>query len=101
MKRTRSNGDSPSSTTAQSRAPGQARAGGEEPSAPRQPKAPPQHTPQGQQPAQPQDVEAQIRERAYELYQQRAGASGDPIEDWLRAEQLVRGTRPDDGSSIH
>jgi hypothetical protein len=38
----------------------------------------------------PIDLESQIRQRAYELYQQRGEAIGDPNEDWLRAEREVR-----------
>jgi len=30
--------------------------------------------------------EDQIRVRAYEIYLERNGGSGDPIEDWLQAE---------------
>jgi len=37
----------------------------------------------------PIDLEAQIRQRAYELYQERGGASGHENEDWVRAEQEV------------
>lgn len=32
----------------------------------------------------------QIRRRAYELYLQRDAAPGDPLADWLRAEQELR-----------
>ena len=38
----------------------------------------------------PIDLEAQIRQRAYELYQERGGVSGNENEDWLRAEREVR-----------
>lgn len=34
--------------------------------------------------------EEQIRTRAYELYLGRAGAPGDEVEDWLRAEREYR-----------
>lgn len=37
----------------------------------------------------PQDVQEQIRRRAYELYQQRNGEDGSPEEDWLRAEAEI------------
>jgi hypothetical protein len=35
-----------------------------------------------------------IRLRAYELYLQRDGHGGDPMEDWLRAEREVREQLP-------
>jgi len=37
----------------------------------------------------PIDLQAQIRERAYELYQERGCAPGQENEDWLRAEREV------------
>jgi hypothetical protein len=37
----------------------------------------------------PTDLEAKIRERAYELYQERGGTPGFENEDWLRAEREV------------
>jgi len=37
----------------------------------------------------PIDLEAQIRQRAYELYQERGGASGQENEDWFRAENEI------------
>jgi len=36
------------------------------------------------------DLEAEIRQRAYELYEQRGYANGDPERDWLEAEREVR-----------
>jgi hypothetical protein len=36
------------------------------------------------------DLEAQIRQRAFELYQERGCMPGQQDEDWLRAEQEVR-----------
>jgi len=39
----------------------------------------------------PIDLEAQIRQRAYELYQERGCTPGQEDEDWVRAEQEVRG----------
>ncbi len=36
------------------------------------------------------DLESQIRQRAYELYQERGCNSGQEKEDWLRAEREVR-----------
>ncbi len=37
----------------------------------------------------PIDLEAQIRQRAYELYEQRGCIPGMETEDWFRAEQEV------------
>jgi hypothetical protein len=34
-------------------------------------------------------IEEKIRQCAYELYQARGGASGDPTDDWLQAKQEV------------
>jgi hypothetical protein len=36
------------------------------------------------------DIEAEIRVRAYELYEQRAGNPGSEHDDWLVAEQEVK-----------
>ncbi len=38
----------------------------------------------------PIDLEAQIRQRAYELYQERGYVDGFENEDWLQAEMEVR-----------
>lgn len=37
----------------------------------------------------PIDLEAQIRQRAFELYQERGSEPGHETEDWVRAEQEV------------
>jgi hypothetical protein len=37
----------------------------------------------------PIDLEAQIRQRAYELYEERGCTPGQETEDWFRAEQEV------------
>jgi len=37
----------------------------------------------------PIDLEAQIRERAYQLYEQRGCTPGNENEDWFRAEREV------------
>jgi hypothetical protein len=37
----------------------------------------------------PQDLEHQIRVRAYELYEARSGEDGHEVEDWLRAEEEI------------
>lgn len=41
-------------------------------------------------PAVPASVEEAIRQRAYELSQERAGA-GDALDDWLQAEREIMG----------
>lgn len=41
----------------------------------------------------PQKVEHQIRQRAYELYAQRGGEEGQELEDWLRAEEEITGKK--------
>ena len=35
------------------------------------------------------DLETEIRQRAYELYEQRGYTNGDPDRDWLEAEREV------------
>ena len=35
------------------------------------------------------EIEEQIRQRAYELYQERGGVDGDPTDDWLQAKEDV------------
>ena len=37
----------------------------------------------------PQDLEHQIRLRAYELSEARGGEDGHEVEDWLRAEEEI------------
>jgi hypothetical protein len=37
----------------------------------------------------PQDLEHQIRLRAYELYEARGREDGHEVEDWLRAEEEI------------
>lgn len=39
----------------------------------------------------PSDVEDAIRRRAYEFYEQRGYVDGHDMEDWLSAEQELRG----------
>ena len=36
-----------------------------------------------------QELENQIRQRAYELYEARGGEDGHDLEDWLRAEEEI------------
>lgn len=38
-------------------------------------------------------VEEQVRQRAFELYQQRGGTGGTAQEDWLQAEMEILGRR--------
>lgn len=38
----------------------------------------------------PVNLEDEVRRRAYEIYQQRGGAPGSEMEDWLNAEREVR-----------
>jgi hypothetical protein len=40
------------------------------------------------------EIEEQIRERAYQLYEGRGRLDGNAIEDWLIAEEEVLGSRP-------
>ena len=43
------------------------------------------------------DLEERIRMRAYELYEQRNGAPGDPDDDWYRAEsEIIRDSEQTD-----
>ncbi len=39
------------------------------------------------------EVEEQIRQRAYQLYEERGHLDGNAMEDWLRAEEEVLGSR--------
>ena len=39
----------------------------------------------------PQELEHQIRLRAYQLYQARGREDGHDLEDWLRAEEEITG----------
>jgi len=39
------------------------------------------------------DLDAQIRQRAYELYLQRGRVDGFALDDWLQAEREIVGTR--------
>ncbi len=36
------------------------------------------------------DVEEEIRQRAYELFESRGGAEGHELQDWLQAEEEIR-----------
>lgn len=37
------------------------------------------------------NIEEEIRRRAYELFEARGGEDGHELEDWLRAEEEIRG----------
>lgn len=39
------------------------------------------------------EVEEQIRQRAYQLYEKRGRPDGDAMQDWLMAEEEVLGSR--------
>jgi hypothetical protein len=41
----------------------------------------------------PPEVEEQIRQRAYQLYEERGRLDGNAMEDWLIAEEEVLGSR--------
>jgi hypothetical protein len=41
--------------------------------------------------AEPSNSEEEIRKRAYELFEVRGGVEGRDVEDWLRAEEEIRG----------
>ncbi len=47
-------------------------------------KKPPTRLPSGTQ-----ELQEQIRQRAYELYEARGGEEGHDLEDWLRAEEEI------------
>ena len=42
--------------------------------------------------SEPQELENQIRQRAYELYEARGREDGHDLDDWLRAEAEITGT---------
>ena len=39
------------------------------------------------------DIEDEIRRRAYQLFEGRGKEEGRELEDWLRAEEEIRGTK--------
>ena len=45
-------------------------------------------------------TEAQIRERAYYIYLERGAALGDPLADWLQAEQELNGLEQNRGREV-
>ena len=44
-------------------------------------------------------IEEKIRQRAYELYQQRGGGKGNPTEDWLQAKKEILNHKTKAGST--
>jgi len=46
----------------------------------------------------PEDLESEIRIRAYELYEERGYAAGDERDDWIRAEQQVKAKHAGQGA---
>ena len=44
-------------------------------------------------PAQPNDIEERIRQRAYQLYEQRGSVDGFALDDWLQAEGEILGAQ--------
>jgi hypothetical protein len=38
-------------------------------------------------------IEQEIRKRAYELFEARGGVEGHDVEDWLRAEEEIMGSK--------
>lgn len=41
----------------------------------------------------PQELEHQIRQRSFELYEERGREDGHEVDDWLRAEQEITGRK--------
>lgn len=39
------------------------------------------------------NVEEEVRKRAYELFEARGGVEGHELDDWLRAEEEIRGNK--------
>ena len=47
--------------------------------------------PRSRKPDLASDIEERIRQRAFELYEQRGRVNGFALDDWLRAEADIRG----------
>jgi len=47
----------------------------------------------------PEILEYQIRERAYELYEERGNEDGHDVEDWLRAEAELNSSKLRSGAA--
>lgn len=45
------------------------------------------------------DVDGQIRDRAFELYEQRGREDGHALDDWLQAEAQVLQNKPKDSAA--
>ena len=45
-------------------------------------------------------IEEKIRQRAYELFQERGGVNGNPTDDWLQAKQEVLGHKARAGTAL-
>jgi len=43
--------------------------------------------------AEPPNIEEEIRKRAYEFFEARGGEDGHELDDWLRAEEELRGSK--------
>ena len=39
------------------------------------------------------NIEEEIRKRAYELFEARGGVEGHDLDDWLRAQEEIRGSK--------
>ncbi|MBI3996444.1 MAG: DUF2934 domain-containing protein [Candidatus Omnitrophica bacterium] len=50
-----------------------------------------------QAPAQGQDLQQQVAQKAYELWEQNGRVEGQDLENWLEAEHLIRQTRSSQG----
>jgi hypothetical protein len=49
--------------------------------------------PRSRRPSSSHDITKRIRQRAYELYEQRGGVDGFALDDWLQAESEIRGAK--------
>ena len=49
--------------------------------------------PRPRKPDLPGDIEERIRERAYQLYEQRSRVDGFALDDWLQAEREILGAQ--------
>jgi hypothetical protein len=49
--------------------------------------------PRSRKPSSSSDVTERIRQRAYDLYEQRGKGDGLALDDWLQAESEIRGTK--------
>jgi len=49
--------------------------------------------PLSRKPSSSSDITERIRQRAYDLYEQRGRGDGFALNDWLQAESQIRGTK--------